>query len=224
MIQSDFDSLIQLIQSTIQPTTWKANGGQGDVAPQDVLDLLIVSNTYEVHEQLDEFLSQLRKIHAAKAETVQANEAVLQRVVYQLVLPRQKNIKETVDKNGQVTNREILLGELQYSMDDLVEMIKKTIEPGSWTDDKHKIDALGESLIVTHSQAAQRKLHELLHDLGITEAQHRPLQQHGYGIGAFGGGGNFGGAQNNAGPVSRPISPPPANNQAPSGQNSGGIF
>lgn len=225
---SDFDSIIQLIQSSIQPTTWKANGGQGDVAPQEVLDLLVISNTWEVHEQLEEFLGQLRKIHASKAETIRANEATLQRVVYQLILPRQEKIKEEVDKNGLVTNREIIPGELQYSMDDLVEMIKKTIEPGSWDGEKHRLDLLGESLIVTHSQTAQRKLHELLHDLGITQAQHQPLQQHGYGQGAFGGGGGggggyFGGSQR--GPVGRNVGPQPNNNNAPNpAQQNGGLF
>jgi len=229
---ADFDAIIQLIQSTIQPTTWKANGGQGDVAPQEVLDILVISNTWEVHEQLEEFFAQLRKIHAAKAETIRANEATLQRAVYQLVLPRQENIKETVDK-GDVIQREIIRGELQYSMDDLIEMIKKTIEPASWDGEKHKIDALGESLIVTHSQATQRKLHELLHDLGITEAQHRPLQQHGYGQGAFGGGGGAGGGGGGGffsigsqrGPVGRSVGPQPSSNNAPRGApQSGGIF
>jgi hypothetical protein len=156
---------------------------------------------------------------------------VLQRVVYQLVLPRQENIKETLGKNGLVTNREILAGELEYKMDDLIEMIKKTIEPASWTDDKHQINALGESLIVTHSQATQRKLLELLHDLGVTEAQHRPLQQHGYGIGAFGGaggGGGLGGVLPGT-PAARPVGPQPNNNNTPpspgmGGINSGGIF
>lgn len=31
-VQADFDSLINLITSTTQPTTWKQNGGQGDLA------------------------------------------------------------------------------------------------------------------------------------------------------------------------------------------------
>lgn len=60
--QADFDSLIQLIQSTVQPTTWKANGGQGDVAPFETNLTLVVSNTQEVHEQLADLLQQLRRL------------------------------------------------------------------------------------------------------------------------------------------------------------------
>ncbi len=53
----DFDSLIQLIQASIQPTTWKANGGQGDINPFSFLDLLVVSDTQEVHEQLEDLFA-----------------------------------------------------------------------------------------------------------------------------------------------------------------------
>lgn len=60
--KADFDSLIQLIQSTVQPTTWKANGGQGDVAPFETNLTLVVSNTQEVHEQLADLLQQLRRL------------------------------------------------------------------------------------------------------------------------------------------------------------------
>ena len=49
-------------------------------------------------------------------------------------------------------------GELQYSMEDLIDMIKKTIEPGSWEGEKHRIDALGESLIVNCSGLGSRDL------------------------------------------------------------------
>jgi hypothetical protein len=233
LIQSDFDSLIQLITSSVQPTTWKSNGGQGDLSPQEALDLLLVSNTCEVLEQLDDLIAQLRKIHAAKAETVQANDATLQRVVYQLVLPREAITKEILDKQGLVSERQILQGELQYSMEDLLEMIKKTIEPGSWADDKHRIDALGPSLIVTHSQATHRKLHDLLHELGITQSQHNPLQQHGYGGGGFGGGagggggGLRGGTSQSTGGAGGGIVPPVGNNR-PANPNptpsNGGIF
>jgi general secretion pathway protein D len=60
--QADFDSLIELIQSTVQPNTWKANGGQGDVAPFETNLTLVVSNTQEVHEQLADLLQQLRRL------------------------------------------------------------------------------------------------------------------------------------------------------------------
>ncbi len=60
--QADFDSLINLITSTVQPTTWKQNGGQGDVAPFETNLTLVVSTTQEVHEQLADLLQQLRRL------------------------------------------------------------------------------------------------------------------------------------------------------------------
>jgi len=60
--QADFDSLIELIETTVQPTTWKTNGGAGDVAPFETNLTLVVSNTQEVHEQIADLLQQLRRL------------------------------------------------------------------------------------------------------------------------------------------------------------------
>ncbi|RMF91557.1 MAG: hypothetical protein D6741_15980, partial [Planctomycetota bacterium] len=60
---ADFDSLINLIQSTIAPTTWDALGGQGSIQPFPTNLSLVVSNTQEVHEEIADLLEQLRRMH-----------------------------------------------------------------------------------------------------------------------------------------------------------------
>jgi len=61
--QADFDSLIDLIESTIQPDTWQDTGaGQGSIAPFEINLSLVVSNTQEVHEQIVDLLEQLRRM------------------------------------------------------------------------------------------------------------------------------------------------------------------
>jgi len=173
----DFDSLIQLIEATIQPTNWKSNGGQGDVRPFAVLDILVVSNTEEVHEQLEAFFAELRKIHAAKTETVGANETAMQRVVYPLVLPRPKQTKVTHDKEGKESVEVTVEGDARFTMEELTATIKKTIEPATWNDEKVSITPLGETLIITHTQATQRKVHQLLREMGLFPEQ-RPGAPH----------------------------------------------
>jgi hypothetical protein len=56
----DFDSLIDSITSTIQPTAWDDVGGNCSIAPLIARQLLVVRATGDVHEQVAAFLDTLR--------------------------------------------------------------------------------------------------------------------------------------------------------------------
>ena len=60
--QADFDSLINLITSTIAAPTWDDVGGQGTIQPFNTNLSLVVSQTQEVHEQIADLLQQLRRL------------------------------------------------------------------------------------------------------------------------------------------------------------------
>ena len=60
--QADFDSLIELITTTIQPQSWDDVGGPGSVAPFETNLSLVVSQTQEVHEEIVDLLQQLRRL------------------------------------------------------------------------------------------------------------------------------------------------------------------
>ncbi len=60
--QADFDSLIELITSTISPTSWTDSGGTGSIAPFETNLTLVVSQTQEIHEQIADLLNQLRRL------------------------------------------------------------------------------------------------------------------------------------------------------------------
>ena len=60
--QADFDSLIDLITSTIAPTSWTESGGTGSIAPFETNLTLVVSQTQEIHEQIADLLKQLRRL------------------------------------------------------------------------------------------------------------------------------------------------------------------
>jgi len=53
--------LIDLIQNTIAPESWQAAGGNGSISYFDLLKVLVVRQTGEVHHQLGGVLKQLRK-------------------------------------------------------------------------------------------------------------------------------------------------------------------
>jgi len=60
--QADFESLIELITSTIAPTTWAEVGGPGTITEFKGNLSLVVSQTQEVHEEIAELLDQLRRL------------------------------------------------------------------------------------------------------------------------------------------------------------------
>jgi general secretion pathway protein D len=59
---ADFDSLIELITTTISPQSWDEVGGPGSISGFDTNLSLVVSQTQEVHEQLADLLEQLRRL------------------------------------------------------------------------------------------------------------------------------------------------------------------
>jgi general secretion pathway protein D len=59
---ADFDSLIELITTTISPDSWDEVGGPGSISGFDTNLSLVVSQTQEVHEQIADLLEQLRRL------------------------------------------------------------------------------------------------------------------------------------------------------------------
>ena len=60
--QADFDTLIDLITSTIAPQSWDTVGGPGSIEGFPTNLSLVVSQTQEVHEQIADLLDQLRRL------------------------------------------------------------------------------------------------------------------------------------------------------------------
>ncbi|QDS97998.1 general secretion pathway protein GspD [Adhaeretor mobilis] len=59
---ADFDSLIDLILSTVEHDSWMENGtGEGEIRPFPTNLSLVVSQTQRVHEQIRDLLEQLRR-------------------------------------------------------------------------------------------------------------------------------------------------------------------
>jgi hypothetical protein len=60
-IASDAQQLIDLIQATIEPDSWAINGGKGTLYFYSPLNVLVIRQTAEVHEQIGGTLGQLRR-------------------------------------------------------------------------------------------------------------------------------------------------------------------
>jgi general secretion pathway protein D len=59
---ADFDSLIDLITTTVQPESWEERGGKAQVASYEGNLSLVISQTQEAHEEIVALLAQLRKL------------------------------------------------------------------------------------------------------------------------------------------------------------------
>lgn len=59
---ADFDTLIELITSTISPDSWDAVGGPGAIEPFPTNLSLVISQTQDVHDQIADLLTQLRRL------------------------------------------------------------------------------------------------------------------------------------------------------------------
>ncbi|WP_419195106.1 type II secretion system protein GspD [Novipirellula herctigrandis] len=59
---ADFDSLMQLIQTTVAPEMWEALGGASTMAPYPQNLSLVVRTTSEVHDEIEELLATLRRL------------------------------------------------------------------------------------------------------------------------------------------------------------------
>lgn len=60
--EADFDSLIEVITSTVSPASWDSNGGAGSIAPFLPSGALVIDQTREVHERIESLLRLLRKV------------------------------------------------------------------------------------------------------------------------------------------------------------------
>lgn len=59
---ADFDSLMNLIQTTVEPDTWEALGGNSTMAPYQQNLSLIISTTSDVHDQIVDLIDSLRAL------------------------------------------------------------------------------------------------------------------------------------------------------------------
>jgi general secretion pathway protein D len=58
----DFDSLVDLIVGTVEPTTWDEVGGHATVKPFETTLSLVIRQTQQAHDEIQDLLAQLRRL------------------------------------------------------------------------------------------------------------------------------------------------------------------
>lgn len=103
--QADFDSLIDLITATVEPTSWDLVGGPGSIAPFETNLSIVVSQTQDVHEQIVDLLEQLRRMQDLQV-TIEVRFITLNDNFFErLGIDFDFDINDNIDRQFQVFGR-----------------------------------------------------------------------------------------------------------------------
>ncbi|MCH8922103.1 MAG: hypothetical protein IIA67_03005 [Planctomycetes bacterium] len=181
---ADFDPLIELIESTIAPDSWDANGGPGSMDGFGKAGVLVVSQTQSVHRQIAPLLATLHRLRgtpvelkAKKARKEARDKEVIVRV-YRVTNVRglaggpskdstEGNAKAAEDK----TNDESLppdYAAAKRSADALAGLIRKAVLPKSWGKE-HFVRAIPGTLTIRQSRRVHREIGRLLDKMDLLD-------------------------------------------------------
>jgi hypothetical protein len=145
----DFDSLIQTVRCTVAPETWDQVGGYGTVQPFDKKRCLVVSQTMDVHEQIQSLLSRLRR--AKKEQSIQT--------------PARPDPTEVVRRIYDVSI-------LNVEPQSLEELVVQLVEPDRWAGTASAyIKAIPGKLIVRQTRDVQQQIDKFLRELATPKVQ-----------------------------------------------------
>ena len=164
----DFDTLTNLIQSTVAPDTWDAVGGPSSIGPLLPVPTIVIAQTQDAHEQIIELLANLRAAKKLEAVRPVANAEVDPTALVIRTYPLY------VAYNGP---------------DVIVNLIVRASEPGTWDDEAGTfVQGLGTSIVVKHNASGHAQVQKLLAQLGFWSPVRRSGKQLQRGGGGFGGG------------------------------------
>jgi len=104
-VQPDFDSLIDLITTTVHPTTWAEVGGPSSIEKFEGNLSLVISTTQEVHEDIAELLDQLRRLQDLQV-TIEVRFITLNDNFFERIgIDFDFNINDNVDRPFQIFGR-----------------------------------------------------------------------------------------------------------------------
>jgi hypothetical protein len=140
-----WDDLSLLIQSFVAPQSWSGATGPGDVHPCLPCQAAIIPQTYEVHEQIQSLLAQLRR-HVQASPTGAPTDDPVQTAVYRLP----KDVRPEA---------------AQATAEGIAKIIRETIAPESWKASDATAVYLGvlpDRILVRHRRSVQRAVVKLL--------------------------------------------------------------
>lgn len=169
------EQIVELIESTIEPTSWTDVGGTGSITYVPQFEGIVVSQTGDCHAQIDDLLARLRKVSLIQQATADDAEfdgggEKLSLRPYHVSLP--KGDRQPVKDVSAVS-----------------QLIQRVVEPLSWrqSDGRAFVQIVDDTLVIQATNDTHARIARLLEQLELTPGKTGGAP-HG------GGGGNSGGA------------------------------
>lgn len=164
-LDTEFDTLSELIVATIAPDSWDDVGGEGSIAVFPRKGVIVCSNTREVHAEVDAFLNVSRKVRATSRHSA----------------PKDPNSTA----RDTATTRVYIFQE-HVKADAIASTIRELIDPDSWSDGAFT-KVVQNRLIIRNSRQVHNRIRRLLAALRI-DLENEPDGRNGGEGGGMGGG------------------------------------
>ena len=93
----DFDTLSDLIITTIEPDTWAETGGSGSLRSYETTLSLVIRQTQKVHEEIRDLLEQLRRLQDLQVTIEVRFITVADRFFEQIGIDFDFNVQDNVE-------------------------------------------------------------------------------------------------------------------------------
>lgn len=178
----DYDSLIRTIITSVEPDKWSDVGGAGMIEPFPLSAVLVIAQTDQIHQKVENLLAALRRAQSPVAHAQKAEPT-----------PRAATVKNTQQERAPVgEGAEQYLEVYETSMvmctpQQMSNAIRALVAPETWGNghEMATIQIVGSKLLVRQTKTGHRMVRELIDRLSM------PPQRHG--VNGFSGGGMGGG-------------------------------
>jgi hypothetical protein len=168
------ESIVELIASTIAPTTWDGVGGAGYLRFYGAWNVLIVSNTAETQSDIADLLQKLRTLREKQDRSALLRDDIETRV-YRLGSP--------AGAIATTKEAEVLLksSDAFFDAKELTAAIRELIEPESWKEQGVDLRVLGDRIIVRHRRTIHARVQQFLRELQAPDAVYGSISEGGGG-------------------------------------------
>jgi hypothetical protein len=171
--QEAFDErIVELVTSTIHPTTWDAVGGYGNIVYAESWNMLVISNTREVQQKIADLFAKLRELRTTQDRSALLRDDLETRV-YLLGEPRVAS-KPAKPAESKAEDKADAKDDAASPIDgqELATAIRELIEPKSWSEDGVDLRVLGDRIVVRNRRTVQAKVRLFLRELRVPEPIH----------------------------------------------------
>lgn len=173
----DYDSVIQMIRSLVEPNAWDERSGPGSVQPFD--GFLVISQTESVHEGINALLGDLR---SAQNEREERAKIMAQERAARGMPPESTAAESPLEPQSKVDADGMLVRTYVVSSsglpEGLADVVRLTVAPETWleTGGQGSVQAIGQlffgdgaalpgGLVVRQTPKVHRQLHDFLKQL-----------------------------------------------------------